>query len=109
MKKSSKPIIILLASFLLIITIILLISQGLRLKYEQLQRELTQLENQTKSEKTILVNLIANYQMMTAEDEIKKFAQNELGLIEADPDSIIKITISAEEIVKLSENLGTYE
>jgi hypothetical protein len=105
MKKSFKPLIIVISSLLVLVTILLLISQGLRLKYEELQRELTQLENQIKTEKTLVVNLLANYQMMTAEDLIKKYASDELALVEADLDNQMNITLITEEIVKLTKSL----
>ena len=105
MKKSSKPLIVTIASLLVLITFIILISQGLQLKYEESQRELAQLESRIKTEKTQLVGLKANYQMLTAEDEIKKFAMYELGLIDASSDPIRKITLSTEDIAKLSESV----
>ena len=105
MKKSFKPLIVVISSLLVLITILLLISQGLRLKYEELQREQTQLENQIKTEKILMVNLIANYQMMTAEDLIKKYASSELALVEANSDTGRKITLLTEEIVELTESL----
>lgn len=107
MKKSSKPLIIVIASLLVLSTIILLISQGLRLKYEELQRELAQLERRIKSEKTQFVSLKANYQMLTAEDVIKKYAVYELGLVNAENDNENKITLSKENIANLSEKMGS--
>ena len=103
MKKSVKPLIIMISSLFILITIILLISQGLRLKYEELQRELAQLENLIKTEKTMIVNLKANYQMLTAEDLIKKYAAYRLSLVEADTER--RITLFKEELVELSEGL----
>ena|SRR3972149_4747730 len=105
MKKSSKPLIIVITSLLVLITIIILISQGLRLKYEELQRELAQLENRIKTEKTQSVGLKANYQMLTAQDAIKNYAMNELGLVDASSDPIRKITLSTEDIAKLTESV----
>lgn len=105
MKKSSKPLIIVIASLLVLLTIIILMSQGLRLKYEELQRELAQLENRIKTEKTQSVKLKANYQMLTEEDVIEKFAIYELGLVNAENDNENKITLSKENIAKLSESL----
>lgn len=105
MKKSSKPLIIVIASLLVLLTIIILMSQGLRLKYEELQRELAQLENRIKTEKTQSVKLKANYQMLTEEDVIEKFAIYELGLVNAKNDNENKITLSKENIAKLSESL----
>jgi cell division protein FtsB len=105
MKKSSKPLIIVIASLLVLLTIIILMSQGLRLKYEELQREFAQLENRIKTEKTQSVKLKANYQMLTEEDVIEKFAVYELGLVNADNDNENKITLSKKNIAKLSESL----
>jgi cell division protein FtsB len=105
MKKSFKPLIIVISSLLVLITILLLISQGLRLKYEELQRELAHLEKQIKTEKTKMITLSANYQMLTTEDVIKQYALNDLALIVADSDSNDTITLSKEDIVKLTERL----
>ena len=105
MKKSSKPLIIVIASLLVLSTIIILIAQGLRLKYEGLQRELAQLESRIKSEKTQSVSLTANYQMLTEEDVIKKYAFNELGLVNSDNDNGNIITLSKENIANLSEKV----
>ena len=105
MKKSSKPLIIIVASFLVLSTIIILISQGLRLKYEAMQRELAELETKIKTEKTQLVALRANYQMLTAEDRIKLYAKNELGLDVSRNTQDSKIILSKEELDKLSADM----
>jgi len=105
MKKSSKPLIIVIASFLVLLTILVLIAQGLRLKYEELQREFAQLENRIKTEKNQSVTYKANYQMLTAEDVIKKFAVLELGLVEDNYTNDQKIYLSREDIAKLSEGV----
>ena len=98
MKKSSKPLIIIIASLLVLITIVVLIAQGLRLKYEELQREFAQLESSIKTEKNISVTNKANFQMLTAEDVIKKFAITELGLVVDSNVNDRKIFLSGEEI-----------
>ena len=103
MKKSSKPLIIVVASFLILITIILLIAQGLRLKYEELQRDYAQLESRIKTEKNSSVTNKANFQMLTAEDIIKRFAVKELGLVEDDNKVDRKIYLTREEIALVSE------
>jgi cell division protein FtsL len=105
MKQSSKPLIVFIASILILITIIILISQGLRLKYEELQRELTQLENKIKTEKTQSVALKANYQMLTEEDFIKQYAVNKLGLVYSDNEIEQKIILLKEDIANLSASL----
>jgi len=110
MKKSFKPLIIVISSLLVLITILLLIFQGVHLKYEELQRESAQLENQIKTEKNILVNLKANYQMLTAEDIIKPYALKELALINADSDTSSAIIISKEELSNIDVKLkGDHE
>jgi len=105
MKKSSKPLIIVIASFLVLLTIVVLIAQGSRLKYEELQREFAQLENRIKTEKNQSVTYKANYQMLTAEDVIKKFAVLELGLVEDNYTNDKKLYLSREDIAKLSEGV----
>ena len=108
MKKSSKPLIIIIVSMLVLVTVILLISQGIRFKYEALQRESAQLESQIKMEAIKSSNLRANYQMLTAEELIKKFAADELGLVDAGTNLNKKIIILNEDIVELSESMINY-
>jgi len=105
MKKSSKPLIIFITALLVLVTIIVLISQGLRLKYEELQREFAQLENRIKTEKTQSVVLKANYQMLTEENIIKKFAFYELGLVDTKSDTDSKIILEQKEIFNLSQTM----
>lgn len=106
MKQSSKPLIVVITSILILVTIIILIAQGIRLKYEELQRELAQLENMIKTEKNFMVGLKANYQMLTAEDLVKNYAILELGLIDNSADEENKITLLKSDIIELSENTG---
>ncbi len=106
MKKNSKPLILLVASALVLVTIMILAAQGLRLKYEELQRELAQLESRIKTEKTISIAMKANYQMLTAADLIKKYAVFELGLVDASSDTNNKIILSRDDIAELSEISG---
>lgn len=106
MKQSSKPLIVAITSILILVTIIILIAQGIRLKYEELQRELAQLENMIKTEKNFMVGLKANYQMLTAEDLVKNYAILELGLIDNSANEENKITLLKSDIIELSENTG---
>lgn len=105
MKKSSKPLIVLITSLLIVSTIMVLIAQGLKFKYEEKQREMAQLENQIKTERTVEANLKANHQMLTSEDVIKKFASEQLGLIDADIDTENRITIYLDDMISLAENI----
>jgi hypothetical protein len=43
--------------------------------------------------------------MLTAEDVIKQYALDELALVSADTDSIDKIILNREDLVKLTESL----
>lgn len=104
MKKSFKPLILITSTLLILITILLLISQGVRLKYEELQRELAQLETKIKTEKNAMVNLKADYQMLTAEDVIKPYALKTLALISAASDTS-KIILSLVDLTQLTENI----
>lgn len=106
MKQSSKPLIVVITSILILVTIIILIAQGIRLKYEELQREFAQMENMIKTEKNFMVGLKANYQMLTAEDLVKNYAILELGLIDNSANEENKITLLKSDIIELSENTG---
>jgi len=98
MKRSFKPLIIVTSSLLLLFTIILLVLQGVRLKYEELQREIDQLESKIKTEKATMIKLVANYQMLTTEDIIKDYASKELALVDADSEVDRKIILLKEEV-----------
>jgi hypothetical protein len=52
-----------------------------------------------------MIGLQANYQMLTAEDIIKRFAINELGLVDAGSDPAGRVILSTEDIAKLSESV----
>jgi len=43
--------------------------------------------------------------MLTAEDVIKKYAMNELGLVDTGSDPVRKVILSTEDIAKLSESV----
>jgi hypothetical protein len=59
-----------------------------------------------KTEKNFMVGLKANYQMLTAEDLVKKYAILELGLIDNSANEENKITLLKSDIIELSENAG---
>ena len=103
MRKNSKPVIFVIIFFLLLVTGILLVTQGLRLKCEELIRERTYLDREIRSHKTNKVSLIASYQMYTAEDVIKQYATSQLGLIENDMESSRKIILE-KELIEETEN-----
>ncbi len=104
MKKSAKPLIVVVMFLLLVITAIVLIGVGLRLKYEESVRTKVELQKILKSERTKKVNLVANYQMVAAEDVIIRSAKNDLGMVK-NSEPGIKITVSKDKIEELSQLL----
>ncbi len=104
MKKSAKPFIIKIIFLLVVITTIVLVSTGLRFKYEELMREKSELNNVLKEERTKKVNLIAGYQAYSSEEKIISVAENKLGMIRRTQP---KITISVNKnlIKKVNEKL----
>jgi cell division protein FtsB len=104
MKKSAKPLIVIVMFLLLVITTLVLISVGLRLKYEESVRTKVELQKILKSERTKKVNLVANYQMVAAEDIITSSAKNDLGMVK-NSEPGIQITVSKDKIAELSKLL----
>jgi len=104
MKKSAKPFIIKIIFLLVVVTTMVLVSIGLRFKYEELMREKSELNNMLKEERTKKVNFIAEYQAYSSEAKIISVAENELGMIRRTQP---KITISVNKnlIKKINEKL----
>lgn len=100
MKKSSKPFLFLLVITLLISTSFMLVSIGIKLKYERYLLDKDKAEKKYKSEKQKQDKLTADYQMFIAEERIVSIANSELGMIRSiQPDYIIKYDrIKIEEI-----------
>ena len=104
MKKSAKPLIVVVMILLLVITAFVLVGIGLKLKYEESVRAKVDLQKILKSERTKKVNLVANYQMVAAEDVIIRSAKIDLGMIE-NSEPGIKITVSKDKIEEVSQLL----
>ena len=104
MKKSAKPLIVVVMILLLVITAFVLVGIGLKLKYEESVRTKVELQKILKSERTKKVNLVANYQMVAAEDVIIRSAKNDLGMI-MNSEPGIKITVSKDKIEEVSQLL----
>ncbi len=104
MKKSYKPLIVVLLFLLISSTAIILVSIGLKLKYEELTREKVELEKNLRDENTLKIKLLADYQMYSDESMIETFAKNNLGMIKRNKVSI-KLKINQDEIDKLNEEL----
>ncbi len=104
MKKSAKPFIIKIIFLFVVVTTMVLVTIGIRFKYEELMRERSELNNMLKGERTKKVNLIAEYQTYSSEKKIISVAENKLGMIRRTQP---KITISVNKnlIKKVNEKL----
>jgi len=104
MKRSAKPFIIKIIFLLVVVTSMVLVSIGLRFKYEELMREKSELNKMLKEERTKKVNLIAEYQAYSSKEKINSVAENKLSMIRR---SQPKITISVNKnlIKKVNEKL----
>ena len=104
MNKSAKPFIIKIIFLLVVVTSIVLISIGLRFKYEELIRKKSELNNSLKDERTKKINLIAEYQAYSSEEKIISVAKNKLGMIRRIQPKI-KIAVNKNLIKKVNEKL----
>ena len=104
MKKSHKPLIVVLLFLLVFLTAIFLISIGLKLKYEELTRKKVELEKNLRDENTFKIKLLADYQMYSDENTIETFARENLGMIKRNK-AALKIKINQEEIDKINDEL----
>jgi len=104
MNKSAKPLIVKFILLLVIVTSMVLVSVGLRFKYEELMREKSEFNKMLKEERTKKVNLIAEYQAYSSEDKIVSVAENKLGMIRRTQPKIT-ITVDKNLINKANEEL----
>jgi cell division protein FtsL len=104
MNKSAKPFIIKIIFLLVVVTSIVLISIGLRFKYEELIRKKSELNNSLKDERTKKINLIAEFQEYSSEEKIISIAENKLGMIRRTQPKIT-IAVNKNLIKKVNEKL----
>ncbi len=104
MKNSAKPFIIKIIFLLVVVTSMVLVSIGLRFKYEELIREKSELNKMLNKERTKKVNLIAEYQANSSEDKIISAAENKLGMIRRTQPRIT-ISVNKNLIKKVNEKL----
>lgn len=109
MKKSYKPLILVLFVLLISTTAVILLTVGIRLKYEELTRQKVQLEKELNIENTLKIKLLADHQMYCDENAIENFAKENLGMIKRNRTSLI-IKINQEEVEELNSELeSAYE
>ena len=106
MKKSAKPVISKILFLLMLITTVVLGNVGLRFKYEELTRSKVELGKTIKDERTKKVNLIAEYQEYSSENNIVSRAENKLSMIRRIQPKI-SISVNKNLINKMNEFLET--
>jgi cell division protein FtsL len=109
MKRSAKPFIIKIIFLLVVVTSMVLISIGLRFKYEELIRTKSELNNTLKDERSKKINLIAEYQAFSSEEKIISVAGSKLGMIRRTQPKIT-IAVNKNLIKEVNEKLkSNYE
>ena len=104
MRKSAKPLIVVILILLLTQTAFVLVTIGLRFKYEELVRDKVILEKILNDERTKKVNLIAEYQTFSSDERITAFAEDKLGLKKL-TDPKMTVEINNNHINKLNSEL----
>jgi len=104
MKQSAKPFIIKIIFLLIVVTSMVLVSIGLRFKYEELMREKSKLNKIIKKERSLKVNLIAEYQAYSSKEKIISVAENKLGMVRRTQPKIT-VNVDKDLIKKVNEEL----
>ncbi len=105
MKKSSKPTLFLILTLLLISAAFVLMSVGVKLKYEQYLLLKDKAEKTFKEESQKKIKLTAEYQTVTAEERIVFVAKTELGLIR-NVEAPLIIKFDNEKVLNIEESLN---
>lgn len=105
MKKSSKPTLFLILTLLLISAAFVLMSVGVKLKYEQYLLLKDKAEKTFKEESQNKIKLTAEYQTVTAEERIVFVAKTELGLIR-NVEAPLIIKFDNEKVLNIEESLN---
>lgn len=105
MKKSSKPTLFLILTMLLISAAFVLMSVGVKLKYEQYLLLKDKAEKTFKEESQKKIKLTAEYQTVTAEERIVFVAKTELGLIR-NVEAPLIIKFDNEKVLNIEESLN---
>ena len=105
MKKSAKPLIAALLISLLLITAVILVAISVRFNYEKLVRDKDLLEKKLKTSLSTKNNIIAEYQMASAEEIVVSFALNELRMVRSD-ETVKTIKINSSKLTELKDHLN---
>jgi cell division protein FtsL len=82
MKKTSKPFIILSLLIFIIVASLILAYVGLKIECDMLLKEKVLAEENLNAKKNWKVNLLAQYQNLSAKERITEIAKIQLGMVE---------------------------
>jgi cell division protein FtsL len=106
MKKGNKPAIILFFAFILSIAAIAFLIVSTTVRYKALTKEKDHLEKMINNENTLRDKLLADFQMISSEEEIIKIANKELGMVKRTAgDPLGRITIDSKRIEEVNLHL----
>lgn len=101
MKKTSKPFIVLSLLIFILVASMILAYVGIKLECEMLIKERVLAEEKFNAKKNWRVNLLAQYQNLSAKERITEIARNQLGMVENFNADTIMI-VSKDKIKALS-------
>jgi len=105
MKKTAKPLILVIILTFVMITLLVLAYVGIKLGCEVLAKEKVLAEEKLNFKKNWKVNLIAQYQNLTSKERIIDIAANQLGMIERTESSFI-LNVDKEKIGQIEKVIG---
>ena len=102
MRKSAKPLILLVMFYMVTITLFVLGYVSIKLKCEELTKQKVLAEQELEDRENRKLNLLAQQQSLSSEDRIVPIAENELGMVKtAEPPDVL--TLDKNEIEKISK------
>jgi cell division protein FtsL len=104
MKKSAKPLIIYSLLVFVFLSVFLLAYIGLKIRCDQLNKEIVSQEEQIASKKNRQMYLTARLQFYTSEERIINIAQNELGMIRRESPRLV-LEVSKDKINMIEKKL----
>jgi cell division protein FtsL len=108
MKKTSKPFIILSLLIFIIVASLILAYVGLKIECDMLLKEKVLAEENLNAKKNWKVNLLAQYQNLSAKERITEIAKIQLGMVENfSPDTTI--IVSKDKVKLLSSVLEEHD
>jgi cell division protein FtsL len=104
MKKSAKPLIIYSLAVFVFVSFFLLAYIGVKIRNDQLKKEIVSQEEGIASKKNRQMYLTARLQYYTSEERIINIAQTELGMIKREAPRLV-LEVSKEKIDQIANKL----